>query len=133
HADMPGVDLLKGIDFNDLGQFDKALKHLQAYQALLGHDATVCRETVQALRGLGRDQEAAGVYRRALDDEPQNEELFLEFIRSLPPGEPRDDLAARFRKLADPRRSFDVYAEDCRAAHDGDTLEQLAPVMKQID
>jgi tetratricopeptide (TPR) repeat protein len=50
--DMPAVDLLKGIIYNNMAQWENALKHIQKYRDLLGDDPLVRQEFDKATRGL---------------------------------------------------------------------------------
>ncbi len=133
HPDMPCLDLTKAIAFNDLGDWNNALKHLEAYQGLLGDDAAVCRELGEALRGLSRFPEARAAYRKALDYDPKDPDAFLGLLRALAPEDNRDDLGQRFAKLDRPHENFDICAEDCRKAQDFASLEPLALAMRKID
>jgi tetratricopeptide (TPR) repeat protein len=133
HPDMPCVDLLKGIAFNGLNQWAKALPCLQAYQKLLGDEAVVCYQQGEALRGLQRFQEAASAYRKALDDNAKAEDAFLGLLRVLGEGDKRDDIPVRFAKLDNPREAFVRCAADCAEDEDRVGLEQLALAMRKID
>ncbi len=133
HRDMPCLDLVKAVAHNSLGAWQKGLKHIQAYQALLGDDAQVCDTLGEALRGVGRFEEAQAAYRKALDYDPGHADAFLGLLRSLAPADKRDDLAARFAKLEVPHENFHTCAEDCRNARDGESLEQLVIAMRKID
>jgi predicted Zn-dependent protease len=132
-ADMPVLDFLKGITFNALGEWAKALKHLQTYRDLLGDDPLLCHELGEALRGLQRFPEAREAYRTALDLNPKNTDAFLGLLRALSPGDPRDDLARRFPKLENPRLHFETFADECKESQDGESLEQLALGMLKVD
>jgi uncharacterized protein HemY len=133
HPDMPCLDLFKGIALNGLGEWGKALRHLEAYRALLGDDAVVCRHLGDALHGLERLPEAAATYRKALDYNPKEADAFLGLVRSLRPQDKRDDVPARFAKLDKLHENFLVCAEDCQEAKDAAGLEQLALAMRKID
>jgi predicted Zn-dependent protease len=133
HADMPVLDVLKGMAYNHLGQWDKALTHLQAYHDLLGDDAGTNRELGEAFRGLGRVEEARTAYRKSLDENPKDAEAFMGLLRTVGPDETLPDLGKRFAKLDSPRANFEVLYEDCRQARDGTSLDQLAQAMLEID
>jgi tetratricopeptide (TPR) repeat protein len=133
NPDMPLLDFLEGVACNRLGDWARALKHLQAYRDLLGDEADVCREVGTALRGCGRSQEAAASSRKALDLDPKDADAFLGLLQALGPGDNRDDLAARFARLDNRHANFEVFAEDCREGEDFDSLERLALAMRAID
>ncbi len=133
NPDMPVVDLLRAVAFNNLAQWDRALTSLDDYQALLGDDADVCRERGNALSGLGRVAEARVAFRKSLDYFPKDGVVFLSYIRMLGPNDSRADIGLRFRKLDNPRANFDVCADDCVQAKDNPTLEQLALAMRTLD
>lgn len=97
--DLPRADFLRGVALNRLGKPDEALKTLQAYRALLGEDAEVCREIGEALCGQSRFDEAAKEYRKALDLNPKDEELFAQLASLLFQDEQDDQL----QKLLDTR------------------------------
>ncbi|MCI0378787.1 MAG: hypothetical protein L0215_14360 [Gemmataceae bacterium] len=133
HPDMPGLDLMRGVAFNMSGQWDKALGHLRAYEALLGDDAAVCHQFGEAYLGLFRLPEAAAAFRKALDYDPNQLDSFLRLLHSLGPQDNKDDLGRRFAKMAQPRESFETLAEDCIKSRDGEALEQLALAMRKFD
>ena len=129
--DMPCLNWFRGIAYNDLADWDKALKHLEAYRDLLGDDAGVCREIGESLRGLRRLPEARASYRKALDYDGKNANAFVGLMRALGPGDNRDDLGPRFAKLPNLRVNFDILAQDCRQARDAVGLEPIALTMKK--
>lgn len=131
--DMPLLDLWRGYAFNGLGQWDKALKHLQAYRDLLGEDANVLEALGHALRGLKRFPEAVAAYRKALDDNPKKVQSFLGLLMALSNEEPRDDVPERFARLGDHRAAFLTCAEGCAEIRDFLSIEQIAGAMRKID
>lgn len=133
HPDMPIIDLFKGIAYNHLSQWDKALKHLETYRDLLGDDANLCFELGESLRGVGRFPEAQTSYRKSLDYDPKHADAFVGLLRALGPADKKDDIGARFAKLDRLHENFQICAEDCRQARDGEALEQLALAMRKID
>ncbi len=130
--DMPILDLLKGQALNKLGKWDKALKHLEAYRDLLGDDAMICQELGLSLRGVRRFPEAAKQYRKSLDFNPKDGDVFLGFLKSLD-GTDIADLGKRFEQLGNFHDNFDVFAEDCERREFGALLEPLAQAMRKID
>src|SRR5262249_16665309 len=133
HPDMPALDLLKGVAFNLQEQWADGLKHLEAYQALLGEDDVLCYELGRALHGLTRHQEAARAYRKSLDDNPKSAQACLGLVRVLTPQDDRRDFAERFAKLDQRHTNFDTFARDCWQARDGAGLEQLALAMRKLE
>ncbi len=133
NPNMPGADLLRGVSYNRLGQWDKALAHLDKYRALLGDDAAVNRELGESYRGLNRFAEARVAYRKSLDEGPKDQDAFLGLVRTIGPDDDAADVGPRFRKLGPTREYFEECAEDCRQAHDGPMLGQLAAVMRELD
>jgi tetratricopeptide (TPR) repeat protein len=133
HADMPCLNLLRGIAFNGLGQWDKALKHIEAYRGLLGEDPLVCWQLGEALRGKERFPEAAVAYRKSLDQNPKEGGAFIGLLHSLTAQDKRDDLPARFAKLDKHEEVFAIAAEDCREGQDSAGLEQISLAMQKID
>src|SRR5260370_28045402 len=129
---MPIVDFLRGTALNQLGKWDQALGHLEAYRALLGDEVAVCRELGLALRGLARFEEAATFYRKALDLNPKEADAFLGLLQSLAEGEPLDDVGPRFAKLDNPHANFDVCAAECWKNRNSEIVERLALAMRTI-
>ncbi len=76
HPDLPLVDLLKGMAYNQLGQWEKAQQHLETYHTLMGDEAGVCFQLGEAVRNQKRFPEAAVLYRKSLDLQPQQGEVF---------------------------------------------------------
>jgi tetratricopeptide (TPR) repeat protein len=133
HPDMPVLDMLEGTTLNQLGQWDKALKRLEAYRDLLGEDDAVCTQLGLALRGVRRFPEAAASYRKALDYNPKNADAFLGLLLSLTAEDKRDDVPARFARLDNHRENFVVCAEELKKTQDGAGVEQLARAMRKLD
>ncbi len=131
--DMPALDLLRGIAYNALGQWETARKHLQAYRDLLGDDPLVCTQHGLSLRGVRQWADAAESYRRALDLNPKSAEAFRGLLNSLEHGAARDDLIERFLKIDNPRGHFETFASEAKENRDGGSLEQLALGMTKID
>ena len=131
--DMPIVDLLKGMCQNALREHDSALRHLRAYEKLLGDDTNVCRELGEALRSLNRLEEARAAYRKSLDYHPDNLDAYVGLMRGLGPGDARDELGPRFAKLANPREDFAMLQQECQQARDADALTQIAQTMLILD
>lgn len=132
-ADMPVVDLFRGIALNRLGKEEQALKHLQAYRDLLGEDPNVCREIGEALREQSRFAEAAVQYRKALDFDPKESDAFLGLLRSLEVNANKDDLGPRFAKLDNLRENFVTCAEDCESREFPQLLDPLVQTMRKLD
>ena len=133
NPEMHVLNLIRGIAFNNQKQWDKALEHLKTYETLLGEDAPVCSQIGIALQEKRQFPEAAKYYRKSLDFAPRQPDVFFNMMRSLAPGDQKDDLGARFAKLDHPHRHFVEFAEDCRQALDGAALEQISSAMVKID
>jgi tetratricopeptide (TPR) repeat protein len=93
HPDMPALDLFKGLALNHLAQWDKALKHLETYKALLGDDTNVCRELGLALRGVGRSRRPRLPIARRSTTTPSTPTLSSGFCKRWVPGTRRTTLA----------------------------------------
>ena len=78
---MPALNLCRGAALNGLGEWQKALKHLEAYHDLLVIDTHVCREMGRALHGLGRFADAARFQRKALDISPKDADALRTLAR----------------------------------------------------
>jgi predicted Zn-dependent protease len=128
----PEADLRIGSALNRAGQWEEALKHLEAHRDRHGDSAEVCRELGLALRGCNRFPDAARAYRRALDLDPTDADAFLGLLRSLEDGDNNDDLAARFVKLDNLRDNFVVCAEDLEQRMFPSLLETLAQAMRKL-
>jgi predicted Zn-dependent protease len=133
NPDMPVLDLVRGNALNGLGQWAEALKHLEAYRDLLGEDEDVCERIGDSLRGLGRAEEAAASYRKALDHNPKQADSLLGLLRSLRPQDRRDDVPARFARLDQPRETIVNIAEALREDQDAAGLEQVVTAMRKIE
>ena len=131
--DMPMVSFVKGRAFNNLGKWDMALKHLEAYRKQLGDDALVCGQIGLALRGVKRFPEAAASYRKALDLNPKDADSFLGLLDSLDGDAKHDDVGTRFARLDKPQENFDVCAADCEERQISQLTESLAAAMRKID
>jgi hypothetical protein len=131
--DMPILDLLEGTAYNRLGQWDKSLKHAEAYRNLLGEDAAICQLLGESLQGLKRFAEAVQAFRKSLDFNPKNADAFQGFLRSLSWQEKLDDVGPRFARLDNPHVNFEIFAADCEEMQFDALQEQLALAMKKID
>lgn len=133
YPDMPVVDFQRGRVCNQLGQREKALKHLQAYGELLGEDEELCFEQGEALRWLRRFREAAAAYRKALDFNPKAAGAFEGLLSSLGPEDDKADIGPRFAKLDFLRENFDLFAEDCEKREFAELLAPLIEVIRKKD
>jgi len=133
HPDMPVLDFLQGVALNKLGQWDKALKFLEAYRDLLGEDSPTCQALGEALRGVSRFEDAARVYRKGLDLNPKDADCFFGLLSSLEGNDNHDDLEPRFTRLDSPQDNFDIYAADLEERKIGAMLEPLVRAMRKID
>lgn len=131
--DMPIVEMLKGVIYNQLDQRDLAIQHLEAYQKLLGDDVDVCFQLGLALHNQRRFVEAQVQYRKALDDDPHHFDAFRNLLRAHAPQDDAKDLGWRFARLDQPALHFDEAAEECRENRDGIALEQICLAMQKID
>jgi tetratricopeptide (TPR) repeat protein/uncharacterized protein HemY len=132
-ADMPILDLLRGLALNQLRQPEKALKHLEAFRDLLGEDMVVCTQIGESLLWLQRFPEAAREYRKALDFNPQNADAFYGLLHSLDWQQAMDDVGPRFAKLDNPREHFELLIHDCEQRHFPELTERLCVTMGQLD
>jgi tetratricopeptide (TPR) repeat protein len=128
NPDMPMLNLLSGTAFNQQGQYEKALDRLRAYADLLGEDSLTSFQLGFALAGLGRMREAAGAYRRSLDDNPDFPDA-LDGLRRVLPRAGKDELAARFARLTRPREDFESLANLALGDFDAEGVEALAAVL----
>ncbi len=132
HPDLPLVDLLKGIAYNRLGQYDKAQKHLETYHNLMGDDADICFQLGESVRNQKRFPEAAVLYRKSLDLQPQQGEVFRSLLRCLSGAEDNTDLGPRFAKLTEHRAHFTFVPRTAAARFR--SLEPLAdPDVHRLD
>jgi tetratricopeptide (TPR) repeat protein len=133
NPDLPRVILASAILYGRLGNLEKSAKYLQEFEDRFGDDSLTCRLRGATLMDLGRREEAAVAYRKALDQNPDDSEAFFGLVRCLEPGEARDDLGARFAKLSDGHVHFDKLVRTCLDLRDGETLRDLAAAMKRAD
>lgn len=130
HPDMPIVGPLRGQALYALGRHAEAVKEVTAYHELLGtFDGTLALRG-DALRGLGRFDEAAADYRRSLDMQPANDEAFLGLAFSLGPDGDWADVPGRLKKVPNPAS---VSAELVTDAIDGEryfVLDKLHGAMR---
>ncbi len=132
HPGMAILDHLLASAYIHLGQWDKALKHIEKYRELLGEDASVCSLRAGALQGLERFDEAAVDYRKSLDFDPTDAVVFHGFLRSVG-NDDKMDVGPRFAKIAKPHEHFEALADDCEVRKTYDMLESLALAMRDID
>jgi tetratricopeptide (TPR) repeat protein len=114
---MPILAAVRGSAYAALGRYTDALAAVRAYQKEVGPDALSCTLEGHALEGLGRAAEAAGAYRRALDELPESADAFNGLRRVLP-GDQKKELGARFARMKDPPKHYSELVQAAR--HDGD-------------
>jgi Flp pilus assembly protein TadD len=84
-----------------LNEYDRALAASDRYLQLAGPDARICVFRGHSLAGLKRPLEAAIEYRRALDDNP-DDEMALAQLGTIVGAAGVAELEARFRRFRDP-------------------------------
>jgi tetratricopeptide (TPR) repeat protein len=127
------LELLEGVALNRLGRWADALRCIDAYRDLMSEDLGVCLQRGVALRGLGRFPEAAASYRAALGHDRTNRDSLLGLLRSLAPGDERDDIPERFTRLGSLRENFPPLARALAEDRDPVGLKQISRAMLAAD
>lgn len=133
NPDMPCLDLYRALVHNRLGEYPAALDSIDAYRAAVGEDAIICYTRGESQRALGRLPEARASYFKALDHDPRLSQAFIGLCRAVGHDRKPNDLADRFRKIDDPKPTFDTIAGEWQEGRDIEGLEVLAPAMQVID
>lgn len=128
NSDLPIVHLLRSTAYNLLDRREDAIASGRKYVELLGPDPIACENIGTALAALGRDDEAADVYRKALDDTPDNPEVLHALREVLPVGK-RGEIAGRFMRLSDPAGQFDDFAGRLLADEDHPSVTAIADAL----
>lgn len=128
NSDLPIVHLLRSTAYNLLDRREDAIASGRKYVELLGPDPIACENIGAALAALGRGDEAADVYRKALDDTPDNPEL-LHALRNVLPAVKRGEIVARFMRVRDPAKQFDEFADRLLADDDHATVTAIADAL----
>ena len=128
--DLPGADFLRALALNSLRRGEPALKHARLAREWLGDEPEVCYELGLAEQNLHHFVEAAGHFRKTLDEQSNHKDALFNLARCFGPGVKGDDFAARFLKMKDPQGQFESLAQDRWAQRDVVTLELLAEAMR---
>lgn len=131
--DLPGADYLRAVANNNLHRGHLAHKHAKLAHEWMGDDPLACYELGLALHDLRRFPEAAVLYRKVLDDNPNNQDAMISLLRCIGPGVKNDDIAARFLKLKRPQDQFEQCAKDRWNNRDASTLLILADAMRKLE
>lgn len=102
---LPAAQVYRAAALTRAGRFDAALDAVREYRRRCGPDARASLHEGAALEGLGRPREAAGVYRLALDDDPDSADALRGLGRVLPATD-KGELGARLAKARDPRTLY---------------------------
>lgn len=122
--DNPAADLVRASAYLQLGDFQKTIDHVRAFEMLLGEtdDTTVISGAAQTL--LGRIKEAAETYRRGLVDNPRSLNNLVGLAQVLPAAE-RNTLVPRFSGFPNPQEAFSRIARAWVASGDPTGLAEL--------
>ena len=131
--DNPGSEYNRTVALNSLSRSEQALKHGRLAQEWFGDDPYLNFEIGLASQNLGRFVEAAAIYRKALDVNPDHRDSVFNLMRCTGPGVKNDDIAARFLKLKHPQDHFTDFAQDRWTNRDAATLLALAEAMRKLD
>lgn len=82
HQDMPALNYLRSIAYNQSNQPEKAIAAAQKYIDLLGDDAGAYLEIGQAYERLGKKPEALAAYKKGQADSPNDPDI-KEAIKNL--------------------------------------------------
>ncbi|HYH68407.1 MAG TPA: hypothetical protein VD866_27180, partial [Urbifossiella sp.] len=110
---MHGTKPIRASALNLAGRYAEALEQARGYVAELGPDPVCYGHAGFALEGLGRADEAAAEYRRALDEFPDHNDALFGLRRVLPP-EGKAEIGDRLAKARDPGRVFDDLLDQAR-------------------
>jgi tetratricopeptide (TPR) repeat protein len=131
--DVPALILVRSVAQAGLGEWEASLRTLEPYRDLIGDDDSVAFFAGTLLSRLWRFDEAAASYRKSLDLEPSNPQVFRALLGTVAPQKPASDLGKRFAQLRSPQEHFETFAEDCRLRGNNAALEQLCLAMRQLD
>lgn len=129
--DLPGADYLLAVGYNHLRQYDLAGAHAEQARAWVGDDPNICMELGLSLQNRMRFAEAAPLYRKVLDDDPDHRNAMLNLLRCFEPDVKHEDIAARFDKMTQLPLCFEEFARDCWQGRDAPTLELLVEAMRK--
>jgi predicted Zn-dependent protease len=130
NPDMPCLDFLYGVVYNQTGRPGDALTHLEKYHQLLGDDADVSFQRGTALARLGRNADAVPPLRKALDEDPNHIDALLELRQVLPRGQ-KGELAVRYARLAQGHEHFEELALAALRARDPEAVTEYVGVLRK--
>lgn len=129
NPDMPALDFLYGVVYNQTGRPGEALTHLKKYRDLLGDDPDLSLQLGVALSRLGRAAEAVPHLRQALDEDPGFVDALLELRRALPRGQ-KAELRRRYAALPQAHQFFEELALDALRDRDAEAVRLYAAVLR---
>jgi hypothetical protein len=131
--DLPGADHLRSIACNNLRRYPQALKSAQLAQEWYGDEPAVCYQMGLALQNLFRWAEAAPLYRKVLNEVPDNQFAMLNLLNCIGPDVGPDDIGERFLKMKNPQDHFEQFARNRWTNGDAATVQILANAMHKVD
>jgi tetratricopeptide (TPR) repeat protein len=131
--DRASLDLWDGMLRYDLKQYPDALERLERFHRSVGATSESMRELGTVLVALNRRPEARDAFRKSLDDQPDDPNVYFWFLTMIEPNRKEDDVGRRFMALSRPSKEYERFAADCKNAGDFESLRQLATAMCGID
>jgi tetratricopeptide (TPR) repeat protein len=121
---MPANALARGSAYVALGRHDDAFAAIRAYQKEVGPDALSCTLEGHVLEAQGKNADAAGAYRRALDEVADSLDAFNGLRRALPAGQ-KKELGERLGRLKEPYKLYVDLVREAREDKDEAALDAL--------
>lgn len=120
--------LLGAAAHNGLGNYEESISHAEQFQELVGPDSDALYWIAMSKAGLGQPTEAIELFRKSLDDNPNNFESLFELAMRLE--EPDTELKTRFEQIVNKEYSFDILANAFEVHYRPELIKPLLDAYK---
>ena len=124
NRDVPIVDLIKAIAYDQLEMYEQAIASARKYMDLVGADENALWHLGHALEQTHRTDEAREAYSKSLDEQPTNLDVISSLRRCLD-ADQKFEFVERVMKLPKPEESFLRFVDESFVDMDFEAAEAL--------
>ncbi|WP_432799235.1 hypothetical protein [Poriferisphaera sp. WC338] len=130
--DVLVYNFFRGCAYAGDGRYQLAIEYMNKYTAVAGYNADVYSLYGTCYAELGQMEKAYDIYRKALDELPEDGETLAEFAVYLDEAK-KEEVADRIKRMPNPEASFELIGETITANGDVAALAVASKTFREIN